>query len=416
MSDAFADLIQALPPERLVPGDPDGGDQLAQSLLRFSEVLADAAHALNLVDLIWVGDAADAFENEFHLQPTAFKTAATAFHDAGYALGSYAISLDSARQAAEAAAAVFQRGVRAAHDAHAAASAAIGGLLPTSGPLDLRTEPAGLQDRLTGTEKLDTARHQLDRAGTDAARTLREAMALAPRQVTPVQHAANFFATDPTSLLNKEKLDFAAGGARAAADLAVLGATVAMPTPASVLRMNHLEAQLDDLEWTHGANPRSGWHTGGSIIIPAAATYGIHGLVARAGSTAPRIVATDIPPKGINVAPSDLSAFGNKSAPRAPRLTDMKVGTDGMLVPQRPPEPIGASTFADPSIAPLKGHFHTISEGTEMPRGLAVVRDGTDVGGPNAPTHATIYATEPMPPEVFAERFLGLAWKYGGRK
>lgn len=39
-----------------------------------------------------------------------------------------------------------------------------------------------------------------------------------------------------------------------------------------------------------------------------------------------------------------------------------------------------------------------------MPPGMAVVRDGTDVGGVQPPTHATIYATEPMTPETFIER------------
>ncbi len=77
MSDASADPMQALPPEQLVPGDPDGTDQLAQTMLRFSEVFADAAHALGLVDLVWVGDAAQAFQNEFDLQPAAYQVGGT---------------------------------------------------------------------------------------------------------------------------------------------------------------------------------------------------------------------------------------------------------------------------------------------------------------------------------------------------
>ena len=249
-----------------------------------------------------------AFQNEFDLQPAAFKTAAHAFHDAGYALGSYALSMDSARKAAALALEVFQRGVRAARDAHAAASAASAGLLPTSGPLDLRSQPAGLQDRLTGIEKLDAARHQLDRAGSDAARMLRDAMALAPRQVTTLQHAANFFATNPSALLNQEKVDFAAGGARAAADMTVLAATVAMPTPRSVLGMNHLESQLDDLERKHGVNPRSGWHTGGSILLPAVASPGIGAFLSRLGSKATTALA---PKAALEVAGAEASAYAS---------------------------------------------------------------------------------------------------------
>jgi len=150
---------------------------MAQTMLRFSEVFADAAHAL--VDVLWLGRAAQAFQDEFERQPAAFKNAALAFHDAGFSLGSHAISMYSARQSAGAALQVFQRGVRAAHDAQSVA-AVVGGL-PTSGPLNLRTQPAGLQDRFTGIEKLDAARQQLQRFGSLAARKLREAIAAAPR-------------------------------------------------------------------------------------------------------------------------------------------------------------------------------------------------------------------------------------------
>ena len=94
----------------------------------------------------------------------------------------------------------------------------------------------------------------------------------------------------------------------------------------------------------------------------------------------------------------------------------MDVGPDGMLRPQGPPEPMGASTFAGPGQAPLSGHYHSIPEGTQMPPGMCVLRDGVDVGGLQSLTHATIFATEPMTPATFTERFLGLPWTYGGKK
>jgi hypothetical protein len=112
----------------------------------------------------------------------------------------------------------------------------------------------------------------------------------------------------------------------------------------------------------------------------------------------------------------DLSAFGNRAGPRAPRPVDMEVGPDGMLVSQRAPAPTGASTYTDPAQAPLSGHYHTIPEGTPMPPGMAVVRDGVDVGGLQPATHATIFPTEPMTPGTFIDRFLGLPWQYGGKK
>jgi uncharacterized protein YukE len=372
MSDAFADLMLALPAQRLVPGDPDGVDQLAQAMLRFSEVFADAAHALTLLDLVWLGDAARAFQDEFDLQPAAFKTAAHAFHDVGYALGSYAIAFDSARKTAALALEIFQRGVRTAHDAHAAASAVSGGLLPTSGPLDLRREPAGLQDRLAGIEKLDAARHQLDRAGTDAARKLREVMALAPRQVTALQHATNFFATDPTSLLNQEKIDFAAGGARAAADMAILGTTLATPTPHSVLRINHLEAKLNDLEWKHGANPRSGYHTGGAIIIPTAATLGVGSLMTTGGRAGPAILGGTIRSKGLNDAEEFLLLYrGMRRGPDgAP-----EVGVTAKTLGARPDRDIPLTTSG--GVQPRTGGMSV----NESPTGMPEFRRPPSFGG-----------------------------------
>jgi len=54
--------------------------------------------------------------------------------------------------------------------------------------------------------------------------------------------------------------------------------------------------------------------------------------------------------------------------------------------------------------------------GTQLPEGLAVVADGSDVGGLMEATHHTIYPTEPMSPEAFADQFLGLPWEYRGKK
>lgn len=303
MSDAFADLMQALPPERLVPGDPDGVDQMAQTMLRFSEVFADAAHALGLVDVLWLGRAAQAFQDEFELQPAAFKNAALAFHDAGFAMGSHAISMYSARQSVGAALQVFQRGVRAAHDAQSVA-AVVGGL-PTSGPLNLRTEPAGLQDRFTGIEKLDAAREQLEGAGSLAARKLRHAMAAAPRQVTAGEHLANFVRPELPWTVSDEKVDLAVGGARGLVDMAVLAGSVAMPTPENVLGMSRLDTQLDDVERKLGADPTSGWHTGGYVLIPAIATFGIEGLAVRSASTAVTDV-TDVGGSSVRIPVRDL--------------------------------------------------------------------------------------------------------------
>ena len=153
MRDTYAELLLGPPVEQLVPGDAVGIDQLAQTMLRWSELFADAAQALRRVEVVWSGQAADAFQSEFQLQPTAFASAATAMDDAGYALGSYGIAFHSAREAAGIALETFQRGVRAGLAARAAAkiiAAPAGGLLPTTqlgGPARRTGRAAGPTDR-----------------------------------------------------------------------------------------------------------------------------------------------------------------------------------------------------------------------------------------------------------------------------
>jgi hypothetical protein len=45
-----------------------------------------------------------------------------------------------------------------------------------------------------------------------------------------------------------------------------------------------------------------------------------------------------------------------------------------------------------------------------MPKGLAVIADGTDAGGDRLPTHHTIYPTERMLYLRFSQLFLNLPW------
>ncbi len=318
MTDTFGDLLHAEPVERLIPGDPSRIDQMSQSLVRLSEVFADAAQALGRVEVTWTGAAATAFRDEFDLQPSAFKTAARAFHDAGYALGSYAICLDSGRHAAATAVDLFQRGLEAARQARAGRAAIdpLGAALTAASAttvfdeLELALEPAGLQDRTAGVEKLDHARADVLRTGHDTAQTLRNAFAAAPRQVTALEHAAAFVLPDLPLAPSQEKVDFLGGGARGAVEAVALAATSG--NISQILTLQSLAPKVDDLEWSHGIDPRSGWHTGGSIILPAVASLGVEGLLARAGSLAAREATTgirhvsarsllsDLPSKGLN--------------------------------------------------------------------------------------------------------------------
>lgn len=128
-----------------------------------------------------------------------------------------------------------------------------------------------------------------------------------------------------------------------------------------------------------------------------------------------------------NVTPVDLYAFGgspeNNAGPRAPRLFesdrgDIAVDAAGMVAPQHPPFPQGASTFSDPDRAPLTGHYYGLPAGTQLPDGLAVIADGRDVSpaSPLDPTHHTIYPTRRMPYQAFVGLYTQLPWEYAGRK
>ncbi len=115
------------------------------------------------------------------------------------------------------------------------------------------------------------------------------------------------------------------------------------------------------------------------------------------------------------VTPTDLDAFGNATAPRLPRpKSDLIVDPSGMVGPESPPRPLsGASTFADPAQAPVRGYYSVLPQGTPLPEGLAVVADGNDVlrGSQHLPTHHTIYPTRRMPLQDFLDLFQKLPWQ-----
>ena len=118
--------------------------------------------------------------------------------------------------------------------------------------------------------------------------------------------------------------------------------------------------------------------------------------------------------------PTDLYAFGPRGrGPRPPRPgIDLFADPAGMVGPEYPPAPRGASTFGDLARCPLHGHYHTLPAGTPLPEGLAVIADGVDVdpASPHGPTHHTVYPAVRMSFERFVELYQGLPWKYGGKK
>jgi hypothetical protein len=115
----------------------------------------------------------------------------------------------------------------------------------------------------------------------------------------------------------------------------------------------------------------------------------------------------------------DLYAFGNRTGPRPPRVgVDVVPDANGMLAPQTLSDKMGASTFADPSQAPLNGHYHRLPAGTELPSGLDVLADGLDVTprSRHPASHHTIFNTVEMTVDRYIDLFRNLPWEYGGKK
>lgn len=97
---------------------------------------------------------------------------------------------------------------------------------------------------------------------------------------------------------------------------------------------------------------------------------------------------------------------------------DLLPDAAGIIGPEVPPFPQGASTFAAPLHAPLRGHYHRLPSGTVLPGGLGVVADGVDVHAHSLHPagHHTIYPVVPMTMAHFVDLFLALPWQYAGKK
>lgn len=115
-----------------------------------------------------------------------------------------------------------------------------------------------------------------------------------------------------------------------------------------------------------------------------------------------------------------MYSFGNSSGPRGARpAKDFEVEDfDSIVGPEVGPLPKGASNFLDVNNVPLKGHYHKLPAGTQMPDGLDVIADGIDVipNSPHGVGHHTIYPTRPMTVKEFNELFKSLPWQPGGNK
>jgi hypothetical protein len=311
---ALSDLAHGHPVERLVPGDPGGVAALGDALAGYADLLADAARALGRVEVSWDGAAAAGFRDELGLQPGRFSAAAGSFDSACAALGRYAATLLSAQLAAGQARDLFAEGMRAA-----AAAAAVGGPLGVDGgPLDVLTSPVGHEQRLAAVELLERVRSDVDRAGTEAAETLRDAMASAPEPVSAWQHAWNLVLAPPWEL-SQERRDWAAGAAVGILDTVVLATN---PLPVALWVGATTKPQVNAFEWRLGIDPRSGLHTAASVVVPTVLT-GAAGLDGVASTSAVRTGMDSLAAKPANPIPEFLFRGGTRSeANMTPRPVD----------------------------------------------------------------------------------------------
>ena len=217
--------------------------------------------------------AAGGFRDEFGLQPGRFSAAARSFDAACAALGRYAATLLSAQLAAGRARDLFAEGMRAAA---ATVERTARRRCRTAGGVDV---PAGLRQRLAAVELFERVRADVDRAGNEAAETLRSAVACAPEPTSAWQHAWNFLLAPPWEL-NQERRDWAAGAAVGILDTFVL-ATVPLPVALWVGATS--KPQVNAFEWRLGIDPRSGFHTTASVAVPGILTgaVGVEGVASR---------------------------------------------------------------------------------------------------------------------------------------
>src|SRR6476620_5222201 len=110
----------------------------------------------------------------------------------------------------------------------------------------------------------------------------------------------------------------------------------------------------------------------------------------------------------MKVTTEDLFSFGSATSPKLPwQGIGVFPDANGIVHPESPPLPRGASTFADVNKAPLTGRYHRLPKGTILPEGLEVIADGSDVQARSThePTHHTIYPTSAMTEQQFCTLF-----------
>jgi hypothetical protein len=108
------------------------------------------------------------------------------------------------------------------------------------------------------------------------------------------------------------------------------------------------------------------------------------------------------------------SGSGKRVEPPWRAGKEYSVDDSGKLAPQSGQEwPNGFSTNSSMAGVP-RGGFNTdmwrLPAGTELPEGMGVIQDGSEMGGPSPEGHVTFYPTQAMEPTAFRQMFRGLGW------
>lgn len=125
-------------------------------------------------------------------------------------------------------------------------------------------------------------------------------------------------------------------------------------------------------------------------------------------------------PTPFTTCPYDLYHFGKSKSAREPRCRDFGVeGRDEVVPLGELPLPFGASLLGDVGRTTLAGPYYRLPAGTQLPKGYAIVADGSDAvpGSQQPETHHTFFATdEGIPFEDVCRAWMGLPWQYVDKK
>jgi hypothetical protein len=212
-----AGLGETSDPRELVPGAPDALTATAQSLLAYGDVLVEAGEGLAKIDTEngWSGDAADAFRDRFHGQPSRWVEAGDNFHVAANALYDYIAALRAGQQRAGEAITQYARGQSATATAKNAHDQQVNEARGKGDNTEIPFNDPGEADRAAARGTLDTARGNVDSAGHTAAALVKKATDSAPERPGFWSKVGDFFGDVGEDLLD--------GGKTVVNDLASFG-------------------------------------------------------------------------------------------------------------------------------------------------------------------------------------------------